>query len=57
MDTVDLAAHGFDRDNDDVGEDGMNMEWKIITCIVAFINGLQIKKVCPTFLNFAMNIE
>ena len=57
MDTVDLAAHGFDLDNDDVGDDGMNMEWKIITCIVALINGLQIKKVCPTFLNFAMNIE
>ena len=58
MDTVHLAAHGFDFDHGDVGDDGMNMEWKMIihiNCGFKLINGLQIEKVCPTFANFAKN--
>ena len=55
MDTVHLAAYGVDFDHSDGGDDRMNMEWVIITCLVALINGLQIEKVCPTFANFAKN--
>ena len=39
----------------DLGDDGMNTEWKIMTAIMALFNGLQIEKVCPTFLNFVKN--
>ena len=53
VDTVHHLPLGLGHD--DLGDDGMNMEWKIITCIVALINGLQIEKVCPTFVNFAKN--